>query len=88
MKKARDAGIVVVTTNTSLAPMTAADAAYETDNLQAGVLIGQWASDEGLEAERRAGQLQGRLKGRTYGRVLFNEAPFTFLHELLAILGH
>ena len=43
VKKARDAGIVVVTTNTSLAPMTAADAAYETDNLQAGVLIGQWA---------------------------------------------
>ena len=43
VKKARDAGIVVVTTNTSLAPMTAADAAYETDNLRAGVLIGQWA---------------------------------------------
>jgi fructose transport system substrate-binding protein len=43
VKKARDAGIVVVTTNTSLAPRTAADAAYETDNLQAGVLIGQWA---------------------------------------------
>jgi fructose transport system substrate-binding protein len=43
VKKARDAGIVVVTTNTSLAPMTAADAAYETDNLQAGTLIGQWA---------------------------------------------
>jgi fructose transport system substrate-binding protein len=43
VKKAREAGIVVVTTNTSLAPMTAADAAYETDNLQAGVLIGQWA---------------------------------------------
>jgi fructose transport system substrate-binding protein len=43
VKKARDAGIIVVTTNTSLAPMTAADATYETDNLQAGVLIGQWA---------------------------------------------
>jgi fructose transport system substrate-binding protein len=43
IKKARDAGIIVVTTNTSLAPMTPADAAYETDNLQAGVLIGQWA---------------------------------------------
>ncbi len=43
VKKARDRGIVVVTTNTSLAPMTAADATYETDNLQAGVLIGQWA---------------------------------------------
>jgi len=43
VKKARDAGIVVVTTNTSLAPMTVADAAYETDNLQAGILIGRWA---------------------------------------------
>jgi fructose transport system substrate-binding protein len=43
VRKARDAGIVVVTTNTSLAPMTAADATFETDNLQAGVLIGQWA---------------------------------------------
>jgi fructose transport system substrate-binding protein len=43
VKKARDAGIVVVTTNTSLAPMNAADATYETDNLQAGVLISQWA---------------------------------------------
>jgi fructose transport system substrate-binding protein len=43
VEKARDAGIVVVTTNTSLQPREAADAAYETDNLQAGVLIGQWA---------------------------------------------
>jgi fructose transport system substrate-binding protein len=43
VKKARDAGIVVVTTNTSLAPLTVADATYETDNLQAGILIGQWA---------------------------------------------
>ncbi len=43
VKKARDTGIVVVTTNTSLEPMTAADAAFETDNLAAGVLIGQWA---------------------------------------------
>ena len=43
VKKARDAGIVVVTTNTSLQPRDAAEAAYETDNFQAGVLIGQWA---------------------------------------------
>jgi fructose transport system substrate-binding protein len=43
VKKARDAGIFVVTTNTSLAPLTTADATYETDNLQAGILIGQWA---------------------------------------------
>lgn len=45
VKKARDVGIVVVTTNTSLVPMTAADATYETDNLRAGVLIGQWAKE-------------------------------------------
>lgn len=43
VQKARAAGIIVVTTNTSLAPMNAADATYETDNLQAGVLIGRWA---------------------------------------------
>lgn len=43
VKKARDAGIVVVTTNTSLEPAIAADASFETDNLAAGVLIGQWA---------------------------------------------
>ena len=67
--------------------MTAADAAYETDNLQAGVLIGQWAKAT-MGSKPNAALAQGRLKGRTYGRVLFNEAPFTFLHELLAILGH
>ncbi|MDR3496894.1 MAG: substrate-binding domain-containing protein [Ancalomicrobiaceae bacterium] len=43
VKKARAAGIIVVTTNTSLEPPTAADASYETDNFAAGVLIGQWA---------------------------------------------
>lgn len=43
VKKARDAGVVVVTTNTSLQPRDAAEAAYETDNFQGGVLIGQWA---------------------------------------------
>jgi substrate-binding family protein len=42
VKKAHDAGIVVVTTNTSLQPREA-EAAYETDNFQAGILIGQWA---------------------------------------------
>ncbi len=41
--KARDAGIIVVTTNTSLSPADAADASFETDNLAAGELIGQWA---------------------------------------------
>jgi fructose transport system substrate-binding protein len=43
VKKARDAGIIVVTANTSLDPPTAADASFETDNLAAGELIGKWA---------------------------------------------
>ena len=43
VKKARDAGIVIITTNTSLEPATAADASYETDNFAAGELIGQWS---------------------------------------------
>ncbi|MCX5515359.1 sugar ABC transporter [Kaistia algarum] len=43
VKKARDAGIIVVTTNTSLEPADAADASFETDNLAAGELIGKWA---------------------------------------------
>ncbi len=43
VKKARAAGIVVVTTNTSLEPATAADASYETNNLAGGELIGRWA---------------------------------------------
>ncbi|QKJ85062.1 fructose transport system substrate-binding protein [Paramixta manurensis] len=43
IKKARDAGIVVITTNTSLEPATTANASYETDNLAAGELVGKWA---------------------------------------------
>lgn len=43
IKKARDAGIVVITTNTSLDPANAADASYETDNFAAGELVGKWA---------------------------------------------
>jgi fructose transport system substrate-binding protein len=43
VEKARNAGIVVVTTNTSLEPASAADGSFETDNLAGGVLIGEWA---------------------------------------------
>jgi fructose transport system substrate-binding protein len=65
VKKARDAAIVVVTTNTSLAPMTAADAAYETDNLQAGVLIGQWAKATMGAKPARIAMLDYDLSDRT-----------------------
>jgi len=42
VKKARDAGIVVITLDTSLDPETAADANIGTDNFAAGKLIGAW----------------------------------------------
>jgi len=43
VKKARDAGILVITLDTPLDPVTAADANFATDNFKAGLLIGQWA---------------------------------------------
>ena len=43
VEKARKAGIVVITLDTSLDPLTAADANIGTDNQKAGQLIGQWA---------------------------------------------
>ncbi len=43
IKKARDAGILVVAVNTETDPADAVDATFETDNLEAGKLIGQWA---------------------------------------------
>lgn len=43
VEKARKAGILVITLDTPLDPITAADANFATDNLKAGELIGQWA---------------------------------------------
>jgi fructose transport system substrate-binding protein len=43
VKKARDAGVLVITLDTPLDPITAADANLATDNFKAGELIGQWA---------------------------------------------
>jgi len=43
VKKARDAGILVITLDTPLDPVDAADALFATDNFKAGQLIGQWA---------------------------------------------
>ena len=44
VKKARDAGILVIALDTPLEPVDAADATFATDNLLAGKLIGQWAA--------------------------------------------
>jgi fructose transport system substrate-binding protein len=43
VKKARDAGILVIALDTPLEPIDAADATFATDNFLAGKLIGQWA---------------------------------------------
>ena len=43
VKKARDAGLVVIALDTPLEPANAADATFATDNLEAGKLIGAWA---------------------------------------------
>ena len=44
VKKARDAGLLVIALDTPLEPADAADATFATDNLLAGKLIGQWAA--------------------------------------------
>jgi len=43
VKKARDAGVLVIALDTPLEPIDAADATFATDNFMAGKLIGQWA---------------------------------------------
>ena len=43
VKKARDAGVLVITLDTPLDPADAADALFATDNYKAGQLIGMWA---------------------------------------------
>jgi fructose transport system substrate-binding protein len=43
VQKARKAGVLVITLDTPLDPITAADANFATDNFKAGELIGQWA---------------------------------------------
>jgi fructose transport system substrate-binding protein len=43
IKKARDAGLMVIDLDTPLEPMDAADATFATDNRAAGKLIGEWA---------------------------------------------
>jgi len=43
VKKARDAGILVIALDTPLEPIDAADMTFATDNFKAGELIGEWA---------------------------------------------
>ena len=43
VKKARDAGLLVIALDTAFDPIEAADATFATDNFKAGELIGQWS---------------------------------------------
>src|SRR5215467_13679709 len=43
IRKARQAGILVIALDTPLQPIDAADATFATDNFKAGELIGSWA---------------------------------------------
>lgn len=43
VSQAEEAGIIVITVNTSLEPAETATAGFETDNVAAGELIGEWA---------------------------------------------
>lgn len=43
VKSARDAGLLVIALDTPLDPVDAADMTFATDNMQAGLLIGEWA---------------------------------------------
>ena len=52
VKKARDAGMLVIALDTPLDPIDAADATFATDNFKAGKLIGAWAEGDA----RRQGQ--------------------------------
>ena len=53
VKKARDAGILVIALDTPLDPIDAADATFATDNFKAGELIGEWAK---AHARRQGGE--------------------------------
>jgi len=55
VKKARDAGLLVIVLDTPLDPINAADATFATDNFKAGELIGSWAQATlGPEATKKA----------------------------------
>ena len=49
IKKARDAGVIVIALDTPTEPQDAADALFATDNLKAGELIGQYAAAKAKE---------------------------------------
>jgi fructose transport system substrate-binding protein len=54
VKKARDAGILVIALDTPLDPINSADSTFATDNFKAGELIGAWAKAQLGDAAKDA----------------------------------
>ena len=54
IKKARDAGVIVIALDTPTEPQDAVDALFATDNLKAGELIGQYAAAKAKEMRHHA----------------------------------
>ncbi|MGF1767236.1 sugar ABC transporter substrate-binding protein [Enterovibrio makurazakiensis] len=46
VKRARDAGVIVIALDTPFSPANVADATFATDNFKAGQLIGEWAKSK------------------------------------------
>ncbi|MBB1510626.1 substrate-binding domain-containing protein [Tessaracoccus sp. MC1756] len=65
IKQARDAGILVIAVNTQTDPFDAVDATYETDNLEAGRLIGAWAKATLGDKEAKVALLDYDLTDKT-----------------------
>jgi fructose transport system substrate-binding protein len=54
LKKAREAGVLVIALDTEIGDKDAADATFATDNFEAGVLIGKWAKAQMGDAAKDA----------------------------------
>ena len=63
VKKARDAGILVIALDTPTEPADAVDATFATDNYQAGLLIGQWAKAKFAGAPAKIAMLDLNANG-------------------------
>ncbi len=64
IKKARDAGVIVIALDTPTEPQDAADALFATDNLKAGELIGQYAKAKAKKMEHHAEDRDARPRAR------------------------
>jgi fructose transport system substrate-binding protein len=73
VKKARDAGLVVIALDTPLDPIESADMTFATDNFLAGELIGKWAAKTmGDTSDAKIGLLNINVSQPTVG-VLRNQ---------------